>query len=89
MRVTAYRQMSAGALVGLATVEMPSGMILQGCPIYERGGRRWAKPPCSRRPGPDGQTIYEDLITFVDRDTTDRWSGAVLAALDLYTQGVR
>jgi hypothetical protein len=91
MTIADFKPVSAGALRGFCDVVMPSGMVLHRCSIFAKDGRAWISPPSKQVIGRDGtvqrdasgKTRYELTVSFTDRPTQERWSGAVIEALRL------
>jgi hypothetical protein len=89
--VSDFKPIQAGAMRGFADVHLPSGMILHRCSIFAKDDKTWAAPPSKQVIGrdgtvqktADGKTRYEPTVSFVDRATQERWSGAVIEALRL------
>jgi hypothetical protein len=88
-KITAFKSIRAGALIGFVDVTLPSGMILHRCSIFTKDDKAWASPPSKQvisRDGTiqrtaDGKTRYEPTVSFKDRWTQERWSTAVIEAL--------
>jgi hypothetical protein len=86
-----FKSIRAGALLGFADVHHPSGMILHRCSIFAKDDKAWASPPSKQVIGrdgtvqktADGKVRYEPTVSFVDRATQERWSTAVIEALQL------
>ncbi|RWN58467.1 hypothetical protein [Mesorhizobium sp.] len=81
---------SAGALVGFVDVHVPAWYLkLFGCAVFDKDGRRWVSLPS--RPaldrdkraltGADGKVSYNPCVAFDNKDTADRFSASVIAAL--------
>ncbi len=89
MRITEFRPLQRNSLLGFATVEMPSGMILHDCGVYQKEGNVWASPPSKPMIGRDGakvtdrdgRAVYKPIIEFTTKDVRDKWSTAVIDAL--------
>jgi hypothetical protein len=87
--VSDFKPISAGAMRGFADVHLPSGMVLHRCSIFAKDDKTWASPPSKQVIGrdgtvqktADGKTRYEQVVSFVDRPTQERWSAAVIEAL--------
>jgi hypothetical protein len=68
-------------------------MTIDGVALHRKDGKQWAQLPA--RPmldanrelerEPDGKPRYARVLWFDDRDTADRFSAAVAAALDRFT----
>jgi len=80
---------SGGALRGFAGVVTPSGYVFNECGIFEQNGRWWASPSSKPMIGRDGVALkdekgkvkYAPVVSFTDKNTRNRWSDAVIAAL--------
>src|SRR5690242_1133015 len=89
MTVENFKAISAGAMRGCCDVQHASGMVLHRCTVYAKDGKAWAPPPPKQVIGRDGtvqkttegKVRYEPTVSFVDRQTQERWSNAVIAAL--------
>lgn len=77
MRIVEFRPMQRNSLLGFATVEMPSGMILHDCGIYQKEGEAWAR----------GLSFVPRIcvpsrpIEFTTKEVRGKWSIAVIDAL--------
>ncbi len=89
MQVREFRPMTSGALVGFCTVELPSGMVVHDCTVFDKDGRRWVNPP--GRPQldkskqvvvKDGRVQYSPALSFASKDRYSAFSDAVIAELD-------
>ncbi len=85
-----FKPYRANTLVGFCTVVVTKmHMRIHDVSIHEKDGKRWVSLPA--RPMLDkagvalkddsGKTKYAPVIEFTDRETRDRFSNAVLAAL--------
>lgn len=88
MKCTAYTPMQKGALLGFATLEMSSGMILRDCSHCLTGGREWVGPPSKPRVDANGCTVekdgkrqYVNVVTFATREIGDKWSEQAVRAI--------
>jgi hypothetical protein len=89
IRITDWKPVPKGALLGFAKIEMPSGMILIDCTILTGANGPWASPPGKPMVGSDGtvvkdadnRIIYTGVVDFVSREKRNQWSQAVVAAL--------
>lgn len=89
IRITDWKPVRKGALLGFARMEMPSGMVLIDCTILTGANGPWASPPGKPMVGSDGtvardannKTRYTAVVDFVSREHRTRWSEAVIAAL--------
>lgn len=84
-----YRN-SAGTMCGYLDVQLPSGMIVNGCKLMVGpNGKFWVAMPSQKqldregrpRLGASGKPTYNQIIEFVDRAAADRFRDLVLDAL--------
>jgi hypothetical protein len=85
MRLTRWKPHRSGALVGFASLRLPSGLLLSDCLMFASGGRQWAALPCRMAVDGNGCAVeingvkrYEPTVSWPDRATHDRWSAAVI-----------
>jgi hypothetical protein len=75
--------------LGFAKVELPSGLVINDCPILTGERGPWASPPSKPLIDRDGKVMrdasgkprYGQIIEFASRETRDRWSDGVIEAL--------
>lgn len=87
--VTDWKPMERNTLRGFARVRLPSGMVLHDVAIHQKNGSAWASPaskPTIDRDGAvlkdqNGKVRYTPIIDFTSRETRNRWSDAVIAAV--------
>ena len=84
-----WRPLRKGAVLGFAKVEFPSGMILVAVCVLSGDQGAWASPPSKPMMGRDGpvkdrngKQRYAAMVEFNSRETKDRWSAAVIAAME-------
>ena len=90
-KVADFKPIRAGALIGFCDVHLPSGMVLHRCSIFAKDDKAWAAPPAKQVVGKDGtvqkttagKARYEATVSFADRATQERWSNAVIEAINL------
>ena len=90
MQILSWRAVPAGSMVGVADIQLASGMILHEIVIM-RGklGSFWASPPAKPMIGGDGHVMldaagrrrYVAIVDFVDAQTRLWFSNAVIQAL--------
>ncbi len=83
-----WKPIGAGALVGVAQVELPSGLILS-LGVFESHGKRWCAMSMvltGRDGAPlrddNGKPRYEQLLRWKDAATRDRFHRALFEAID-------
>jgi hypothetical protein len=92
MRLLDFRPLAKGALRGLATLEPPIGLMINGIPILIGENGPWTSLPNKRQIGQDGRhktdvngkAQYTPVLSWRDRDLSDRFSTAVV---ELVRQG--
>lgn len=77
-----WKSFTSGALQGFFSVELPSGIRIHKCQLFEKNGKRWIGLPSEKFEGRDGQKKYTALVEFGNRDAADRFRDAVLSALE-------
>lgn len=93
--VLEWKSLQSGAVIGvIGALELPSGMILHGCLVFSKDGRRWVSPPSKIRVwngevqhAVDGKPCYDPCVTFNSREKSDAFSALALEALDAYLAG--
>lgn len=81
---------------GFVDVHHLSGLALHSGSISSKDQRAWAAPPSKPIVGrdgmvqrtPDGRTRYEPIVSFTDRQAKEKWSSAVVEALQLAEPGM-
>jgi hypothetical protein len=80
-----FRHLDKNTLRASFDVELPSGMILCGCMLHEKGDKRWIGLPAKPYVKQDGSQSWAKIVDFVDRDTGDKFQKAVLrAVIDIF-----
>ena len=79
---TDWRPFAKNTLRGFLTLETPSGMILHGCSVHEKGTSRWIGLPAQKFTKDDGTTSYTPVVEFASREARDRFNGAAVRAVD-------
>jgi hypothetical protein len=94
--VKSFSPIRKNTLRGFATVQLPSGMIVADIGIHTDSGRVWASPPSKAMLNRDGATIRDDagkvryspIITFASKELRDRFSAAIVDAIETAHPGV-
>ncbi len=82
MRATNFRPFRKNTLLGFFDLELPSGMILKGCTLHEKGERHWVGLPGKPFTKENGEQSYANIIDFKDKATSYKFNdAAALAAL--------
>lgn len=85
-----WKRIDKGALIGRATVLLPSGLQISDVGIFTKDGRTWAQMPAEAMRDADGQllkdergkTRYRSPLKWATRDLQDGFSAAVVAAVE-------
>jgi hypothetical protein len=59
---------------------LPSGMVLCGCTLHEKEGKRWIGLPAKPYTKDDGSQSWAKIVDFIDRDKAKRFQELVLPA---------
>jgi len=89
VKVSEWKPINRGALLGTCTVTLPSGMVLCEVSIFQSDTSLWAAPPSKPMIDRDGYVVtdntgkrrYATIIEFTSKELRDRWSAAVIEAL--------
>lgn len=89
MKLRAWRPMIKNSLRGFATVELPSGLVINDIAILTKSNGSWAnlpaKPQVDRdgqpKIGANGRPLYAKIVEWRDRDLQDRFSAALCALI--------
>lgn len=87
--ISEWKAYTKNTLRGFFTLTMPSGMILHGCSLHEKGDSRWVGMPTEKFAKQDGTTGYKQLIEFASREARDDFNAAVIRAIDQFLRGQR
>ena len=87
--VEGFTAVRKNSLRGYTNVVLPTGMTLCGVAVYVSGDEAWVAPPSRPMLSPQGAAMrdgsgkirYAHIITFASRETRDRFSENVVAAL--------
>jgi hypothetical protein len=90
LRLLDWRRVDKGALVGWATIMLPSGLQITDIGIFQRGDDRWASLPSEQMRDPSGQVIrdergkvrYRSPLKWSTRELQEGFSRAVIEAIE-------
>ena len=81
--VAEFRPLVKGeSLRGFVTLQLPSGLIIHGCTLHQRGDARWIGLPGRQYEKDEGTKSWVRVIDFADRSTYEKFQRAALAAID-------
>jgi hypothetical protein len=94
--ISNWKPVQKNSLLGFFSAQMPSGMIMNEISVHSSNGKLWASPPSKPMVGRDGIALkdengkvkYSPLIAFSDKSVRDKWSDAVVRALQAAVPGV-
>jgi hypothetical protein len=87
--ILGWRNCQKNTLLGFADVKLPSGIVIRGVGIHQKGERRWLGLPARPYETDSGSTSWAPVIEIPDRETRERFEGLVLDALDKHLGRVR
>lgn len=79
MKVLDYRAVRKGCVQASFNLELPSGLIICQCALFEKDGKRWISGP-SKKIGEK----YQKCLDFTSREVADKFGAAALLALDAH-----
>jgi hypothetical protein len=87
MRCIAWKPLARNTLLGFATIQHASGLVLSDITVHRKGERCWASPPgkpkldqsgTALRDRETGKIEYAQLVSFEPDALRHRWSDAVV-----------
>jgi hypothetical protein len=86
MRLISFKPVQKGALIGFANIELPNSLRIDGCVVMCSNNKYWASFPAKpvldaegRQVVIDGKKQYAAIIQWPDRETSTRFSDALVA----------
>ena len=70
------------SLKAVFTATLPSGLVIHGLMLHERGDRRWIGLPSREYTDKGGERQFSRIIEFVSRAVSDRFQAEMLEAVD-------
>jgi len=85
-----WKAVEKGSLLGFADVRLGRALTIHDVSVLASGGRVWASMPAKPLIGPDGmvqrdakgKVRYAQLLEWDDKASRDRWSAAVVEAVE-------
>ena len=90
-RLLDWRRFDKGALIGRATVLLPSGLQISDIGIFANANGRWAQLPSEMMRDSDGQPIkdtvtgktrYRSPLKWSSRELQERFSASLVALIE-------
>jgi hypothetical protein len=76
--ITNFRRLDKNSLRGVFDLELPSGLKINRCMLFEKNSKRWAGFPSEKFTKRDGTTNYSPILEFSSREVSDKFQAAVL-----------
>ena len=96
MQIKDWRPVVKNTLRGFATIELPIGLVIHDVTVHIKNASAWASMPAKvqlDREGAirtvEGKTQYSKVLEWRSREIGDRFSEAVVSALDADYPGWR
>lgn len=85
-----WKPVARNSLVGFATIRLGAALRIADIAIHSSRGKRWAQLPSKPVIGSDGnikrdeagKIQYVPILKWIDRQSADRFSESVIAAVD-------
>jgi hypothetical protein len=78
-RIHNFKRLQKNTLQGVFDLELPfGGIILRGCCLHEKEGRRWIGWPAKPYEKQDGAKSWSNIVDFVDNKATYLMQDGVL-----------
>jgi hypothetical protein len=87
--VSEWRAFEKNTLRGFLSITTPSGLVINGVSLHEKGGKRWLSMPAKPWKKADGVTTWTPVVEFSTRSAHDRFQSEALRAVDAYLKGGR
>jgi DNA-binding cell septation regulator SpoVG len=81
--VREWRPYSKNTLIGFVSLELPSGLIIHGITVHQKGDSMWVALP-AREFQKDGERSWSPIIEFADRESRVSFQEYALAAINAY-----
>jgi DNA-binding cell septation regulator SpoVG len=81
--VREWRPHVKNTLVGFASIELPSGLVIHGICLHQKGDSRWVSMP-ARQYEKGSEKTWAPLVEFTTKDAREKFQRCVLEAIDIY-----
>jgi hypothetical protein len=79
-RILGFKPFEKNTLRGFFDIELASGLILRGCTLHEKNGRRWVGLPAKPYGTDTGAQSWAAIVDFRDKRTAARFQELATAA---------
>jgi hypothetical protein len=96
LALVGWKPMARNSLRGFADVKLPNGLTIHDVTVHTVNGKSWASLPSkpilgadgvAKRDDATGKVKYVPVIEWPDRQTSDRFSAAVVDAVEAQHPG--
>jgi hypothetical protein len=84
IQIRNWKPRQKNTLRGFFTVILPSGMVIHGCMLHEKGDSRWIQFPAKEYTDDRGEKQFARFVEFTDKRIADRFNKLTIEALDEY-----
>ena len=85
-----WKAVKKSTLRGFAKIRVGKALAMRDVALHVKNGRRWAQPPSRPMIGADGaikmgdngKPMYSPVVEWLDRESADRFSEAVIEAVE-------
>jgi hypothetical protein len=81
--ITNWRPFERNTLKAFLTVTPPSGLVLNGCTLHEKGSR-WVGMPAEKFVKADGTTSWKPIVEFASKGARDRFQAEAVRAVEQF-----
>ena len=85
-----WKAVQKNTLRGFAKIRVGAALVIRDVTVHTSNGKRWASLPSkpitnadgTPKMGDNGKPIYVPIVEWANRDSSDRFSEAVVAAVE-------
>jgi hypothetical protein len=83
-----WRRFEKNTLQGFFNLTVwPLGMLIKGCTLHSKNGKRWIGLPGKPYTDKEGNTQWENVLQIPDRDASDSFRDEALLEVDRLRSG--
>lgn len=84
MKIQTWRECSRRSLIGLFSVELPTGMVIHDIQLHQHSQTRWVQMPKLEIQDAAGDTNHLPVVSFTNVGASRQFTDEALFALDKY-----
>jgi hypothetical protein len=85
MECIEWKAYEKGLLRGFADINVEKwGIILKGCKMFMKDGKRWVTPPSTEFTNEKGEKKYNPSLKFIDPEFVKAFSEKAVKAIETY-----